>query len=287
MTTPDGTRASHGLALSVAVFAVFVSLSACGTPGMEDTPTYPASGATSPAPVLPIQAQASYPHDPAAFTQGLVYHGGRLYESTGRYGESSLREVELTTGSVLRRVELADEYFGEGLALLDDRLYQLTWREQIGFVYGVSDLRQTGTFAYQGEGWGLTTDGTSLILSDGSSALRFIHPETFAVRHTIVVSDGGAAVTQLNELEWVDGEIWANVWRTDRIARIDPLTGRVTAWLDLSALVPTELRGDADAVLNGIARDADGDRIFVTGKLWPVLHEIAGEADGARNGGGD
>ena len=241
--------------------------------GGETTRTSASPGSAS-APVERVEVINEYPHDSAAFTQGLIFHDGRLYESTGLYGESSLREVELETGSVVRSVELEDDYFGEGLTLLDGRLYQLTWREETGLIYDVDDLEQTGSFDYDGEGWGLTTDGEALIHSDGSHRLRYLDPQTFGVERTIDVTDGGRPIDELNELEWVNGEVWANVWHTDRIARIDPETGRVNVWLDVSGLLPGEQRTDEEAVPNGIAYDAVGDRIFVTGKLWPTLFEI-------------
>lgn len=219
----------------------------------------------------------SFPHDPRAFTQGLVWKDGHLLESTGRNGESSLRRVRLETGEVLQRVDVPAEYFAEGLAVLGDRVFQLTWQHGTGFVYDLADFRQTGTFRYTGEGWGLTTDGRSLILSDGSDQLRFLDPNTFQVQRTLGVVDAGAPVHQLNELEWVRGEIWANVWHDRRIARIDPRTGRVREWLDLTQLYPEAETVDPEAVPNGIAWDDAGGRLFVTGKLWPRVYEITVE----------
>ncbi|HYW05496.1 MAG TPA: glutaminyl-peptide cyclotransferase [Longimicrobium sp.] len=190
------------------------------------------------APTQAARAVRSYPHDPTAFTQGLVFRNGELLESTGRFGESSLRRVKLETGEVLQRVAVPKEYFAEGLAVIGDRAFQLTWQNGVGFIYDLTTFRQTGTFPYQGEGWGLTTDSTSLILSDGSSMLRFLDPTTFAVTRTVEVKDGSNFVDQLNELEWVRGEIWANVWHKDVIARIDPRDGRVLGWLDVGQLLP-------------------------------------------------
>jgi len=227
------------------------------------------------APALAASVVREYPHDTAAFTQGLVYHDGYLFESTGRTGRSSLRQVELATGRVLRLHAVPDQYFAEGLALHAGRLYQLTWQSQVGFVYTPDDFGQTGTFTYQGEGWGLTTDGQSLILSDGSNQLRFLDPANNTVRRTLSVMDGGDFVNDLNELEWVKGEIWANVWHTERIARIDPATGKVKGWVELAGLLEPSRRPDPESVPNGIAYDAEGDRLFVTGKLWPALFEIA------------
>jgi glutamine cyclotransferase len=216
---------------------------------------------------------ARYPHDPNAFTQGLIFHDGYLYESTGRNGQSSLRKVDLESGRVERLQPLDDRYFGEGLTLLDDRLYQLTWQSQTGFVYRLTDFRRLERFSYTGEGWGLTEDGERLILSDGSATLRFLDPESFEVLDSIAVMDGDVPVTNLNELEYIDGEVWANVWYDERVARIDPADGHVLGWIDLSGLYPADQRLP-DAVVNGIAYDADADRIFVTGKLWPAIFEI-------------
>jgi glutamine cyclotransferase len=215
-----------------------------------------------------------WPHDPGAFTQGLVYRGGTLYESTGNHGESSLREVELETGKVLRRHDLPEQYFGEGLALFGGKLYQLTWRSRVGFIYDAATLQPVGQFTYAGEGWGLTEDGTSLILSDGTSTLRFLDPATLTVQRTVTVTDEGREVSRLNELEYVNGEVYANVWKHDLIARINPATGHVTGWIDLTGLLaPEDKLGDED-VLNGIAYDAANDRLLVTGKYWPKLFQI-------------
>jgi glutamine cyclotransferase len=215
-----------------------------------------------------------YPHDPAAFTQGLVFVDGKLYEGTGEEGRSSLREVELETGHVLKKVDVPEPYFGEGIALLNGKIYQLTWQHQVGFVYDAKTFQQVGKFNYSGEGWGLTTDGHSIILSDGSNRIRFLDPDSFRVTKTIAVLDGKLAVNELNELEYVNGEIYANIWHDQRIATIDPQTGRVTGWIDLNGLLPPGDVTDEEAVLNGIAYDEAGKRLFVTGKLWPRLFEI-------------
>lgn len=215
-----------------------------------------------------------YPHDAAAFTQGLVFHQGALYESTGLNGSSSLRRVELETGKVLNLKKVPDEYFAEGLALFNGRLYQLTWQTQRGFVYDLDSFNLVRDFGYTGEGWGLTRDSSSLIMSDGTSRIRFLNPDTFEVQRVITVQDNGRDVTQLNELEYIKGEIYANIWLTDRIARIDPQSGRVNAWINLSGLLsPEDLSRPVD-VLNGIAYDEASDRLFVTGKYWPKLFEI-------------
>jgi glutamine cyclotransferase len=219
------------------------------------------------------QVVARYPHDSNAFTQGLIFHDGALYESTGRYGESSVRRVDLATGRVDRLQPVASDYFGEGLTLFEDRLYQLTWKSGTGFVYRLEDFRPVGTFSYAGEGWGLTQDGERLILSDGTATLRFLDPATFRVLDTVTVMDGDQAVIDLNELEYIDGEVWANVWYDERVVRIDPNDGHVLGWIDMSSIYPAAQRS-SDAVVNGIAYDPESDRIFVTGKLWPAIFEI-------------
>lgn len=216
----------------------------------------------------------TYPHDPKAFTQGLIYLDGYLYESTGLNGQSSLRKVDLRTGLVLERHDLDPHLFGEGLTNWKNMLVQLTWKAQTGFVYDRATFRLLRTFQYGGEGWGLTQDGVHIIMSDGSSALRFLDPQTFQEVKRIVVSDSGVEVHELNELEYIRGRIYANVWQTDLIAIISPQDGRVLGWADLSGLRPESVRGNSDAVLNGIAFDAAHDRLFVTGKLWPKLFEI-------------
>jgi glutamine cyclotransferase len=216
----------------------------------------------------------TYPHDPQAYTQGLLYEDGYLYESTGLNGRSSLRMVDLETGRVLQKADVPSQCFAEGLAAWGSTLIQLTWQSHIAFVYDRFSFRLLHTFTYDGEGWGLTQDGRNLILSDGTASLRFFDPATFReVRH-IVVKDHGSQVTELNELEFVHGEIYANVWHTDRIARISPANGRVLGWIDLSGLLSADQRSDPEAVLNGIAWDSVHDRLFVTGKLWPKLFEI-------------
>jgi glutamine cyclotransferase len=236
------------------------------------------TGVTEPAPSgVPTCSYAvvsQFPHRTDAYTQGLAYGDGHLFESTGLTGRSSLREIEVETGSVLRQVEVPSEYFAEGLALVDDRLFQLTWTSQTGFVYDVSSFQLVGEFSYAGEGWGLTYDGRQLIMSDGTGRLRFVDPVGFTTLRTVEVMAGEEVVDRLNELEYVDGEIWANVWQTDRIARIDPASGRVNAWIDLTGLLPADEREPLTGVLNGIAHDAAAKRIFVTGKFWPSLFEI-------------
>jgi glutaminyl-peptide cyclotransferase len=236
----------------------------------------PSSAQRRPAPATDYALVATFPHDPTAFTQGLVFADGELLESTGLQGESSLRRVELRTGRVLQRIDITPEYFAEGLALVGDSLLQLTWQNKLGFVYDRKTFARKRTFNYATEGWGIAYDGSSrLVMSDGSAQLFFLDPKTLAVTRSIVVRDAGTAVDRLNELEWVDGEVWANVWTTDRIVRISPTTGDVTGWIDLATLWPrTERRPPAD-VMNGIAYDKALRRIFVTGKKWPKLYQIA------------
>lgn len=248
------------------------------------TPEWPVAPAPMPAGAAPVQTfeiVRRYPHDPTAFTQGLIYRGGVLYESTGQY-PSTVRRVRLEDGVVLDRRELDLRYFGEGLTDWGDRLITLTWRNGVGFVWDKATLEPITGFSYEGEGWGLTQDGRRLIMSDGTAELRFLDPETLEETGRITVSDNGQPVLDLNELEWIDpdgagparGEVWANVWETDRIARIDPETGRVLAWVDLTGLLSDAPRDPVEDVLNGIAWDTDGRRLFVTGKNWPALFEI-------------
>jgi glutamine cyclotransferase len=229
-------------------------------------------GRSAPA-VAGFKVVAVYPHDPNAFTQGLAIAGGQLYEGTGLYGQSTIRKVDLATGRVEKQRSINASYFGEGIAILGDHLYELTWQHGIGIVYDLATFTQQRTFQYTGEGWGLTQDGKQLILSDGSAKLRFLDPQTFAVVREIEVRDHGQPVTKLNELEYIEGEIWSNVWYDDRIARISPATGEVLGWIDLAALYPKSARS-SEAVLNGIAYDAAAKRLFVTGKNWPQLYEI-------------
>lgn len=228
------------------------------------------------APVAGFEVVAQYPHDRAAYTQGLVYNpDGTFYEGTGLYGESTLRLVEAETGEVLRSVPLDDDQFGEGVAVIRDRIYQLTWQTGTAFVYDRETFDPLGTFTYDTEGWGLTTDGERLIMSDGSSRIVFRDPETFAATGAIDVRDGKLPVSNLNELELIDGEIWANVYQTNRIARIDPASGDVIGWIDLTGLLDrNDPANEGAEVLNGIAWDQETGRIFVTGKLWPSLFEI-------------
>ena len=228
-----------------------------------------------PAPVQSYKVVATFPHDTTAFTQGLVFADGELYESTGLAGESTLRRVDITTGKTLQRIEVPKQYFAEGLALVGDELLQLTWQHRRGFVYDRKTFQQKRTFTYNTEGWGIAYDGTSrLVMSDGSDTLSFLDPKTLSLTKTLRVQDAGRAIGNLNELEWIEGEIWANVWQTDRIARISPNTGEVTAWIDLASLYPRAQRLPPADELNGIAYDKVTRRIFITGKKWPRLYQI-------------
>jgi glutamine cyclotransferase len=220
----------------------------------------------------------TYPHDRSAFTQGLFYLDGYLYEGTGENYESSIRKVNLETGEVLQKRDLPGEYFGEGIVNWKNKLLELTWKAETGFVYDLATFAPLGQFHYPGEGWGLTQDGKRIIMSDGSAQLRFWDPETLKEIGRVTVTDHGQPITNLNELEWVKGEIYANIWQTDRIARIDPKTGNVTGWINLAGLLTPADRIDEGPqqtdVLNGIAYDAAHDRLFVTGKRWPKLFQI-------------
>jgi glutaminyl-peptide cyclotransferase len=231
----------------------------------------------NPAPVQTFKIIATFPHDTSSLTQGLVYAGdGQFYESTGLQGESTLRRVEIATGKTLQRIDVPAQYFAEGLALVGDELLQLTWQHKLGFVYDRSTFKQKRTFPYKTEGWGIAFDGNSqLVMSDGSDTLTFLDPKTLAPVKTLRVHDAGRNIANLNELEWIEGEIWANVWMTDRIARISPNTGEVNAWIDLSTLYPRAQRMPPADELNGIAYDKATRRIFITGKKWPKLYQIS------------
>jgi glutamine cyclotransferase len=259
-----------GVALSLAV--------ACGA---SSTPTPDAQARpASTAPAAPRVEQYGYrivrshPHDPTAFTQGLTVADGQLFEGTGLYGQSSLRRVDLATGGVLQSIALDSQYFGEGIAVIGDRIYQLTYQTGVGFVYDRKTFGRLKEFTYKGEGWGLTHDGQRLIMSDGTDTLRFWDPETLGELGRLRVRDGDDAVRNINELEFVDGAIYANVWQEERIARIDPKTGVVTAWIDMSNLLTATERSRGVDVLNGIAHDPRTGHFLITGKLWPWVFEV-------------
>ncbi len=230
--------------------------------------------APTPVPVQGVEIKATYPHDAQAFTQGLFFAEGQLYESTGLPGQSDVRKVRLADGKVLQRAVIPADQFGEGSTAWGKEIVSLTWQHGIAHRWDRATLRRTGGFRYQGEGWGLTQDGRSLILSDGTPSLRFIDPVTFEEQRRITVTVDGQPVAQLNELEWVGGEIWANIWQTSRIARVDPATGAVKGWIDLAGLARLHASTDPDKVPNGIAYEPRSKRLFVTGKRWPKLYEI-------------
>lgn len=253
------------------LLATLVLVSACAcSPSATPTPTAPAADAL---PAYSYDIVATYPHDPKAFTQGLVYTDGVLYETTGQEGESWLRKVELATGAVLQQHDIADEFFGEGMVIWGDQIITLTWRGEKGFIFDKATFAPKGEWTYAGEGWGLTADDTQIFMSDGTAQIRKIDPATLQETGRIDVKMNGKPVDKLNELEFVKGEIWANVFETDRIARIDPATGEVKGIIYLGGLLKPDERRKTD-VLNGIAWDKAGDRIFVTGKYWPKLFEI-------------
>jgi glutaminyl-peptide cyclotransferase len=233
-----------------------------------------ATPAAAALPVYGYEVRATYPHDPAAYTEGLFYLDGALYEGTGMPGRSGIRKVRLKDGAVLQSQAIAPNLFGEGIVNWDGELISLTWQDHVGFRWDLKTFRQIGTFQYAGEGWALTQDGKHIIMSDGTPVLKFLDPRTLKEVRRIFVTADGLAVTNLNELEWVKGEILANIWQTNRIARIDPQTGAVKGWIDLTGLPETLHPTDQDSVLNGIAYDAAHDRLFVTGKDWPHLYEI-------------
>jgi glutamine cyclotransferase len=242
-----------------------------------------ANKTSAPAPVYTYEIVKSYPHDPEAFTQGLIFRDGVLYESTGEYGESSLRKVDLNTGKVLQKYDVPEDFFAEGLTFLNDKFYQLTWQDNIAFVYD-TDFKLLKEMRYPGDGWGLTNDGTNLIMSDGTHVLRVVNPENFqTVRTVSVFRENGQPLMNINELEYVKGEIWANIWHSEQptvlgkpnyIVRIDPNSGKILGWIDLSSISPEDVKRDSENTLNGIAYDEASDRIFVTGKKWRRLFEI-------------
>jgi len=263
------------------LFLVLIGLPACsGDDSGSNNSNYATSTPTSVpttvsgVPIYTYKVVNVYPHDSNAFTQGLDYEDGILYEGTGRTGRSSLRKCELATGNISQIYNVPVPYFGEGIVVVEDRIIQLTWKSRIGFVYDKDSFELQKQFTYQTEGWGITYDGERLIMSDGTATLYFWDPVTLEELGNITVKDGNTTVTRLNELEYVDGEIYANIWQTDTIARIDPLTGGVVGWVYLQGLLASEGITQGVDVLNGIAYDEENDRLFVTGKLWPRLFEI-------------
>lgn len=267
-------KASLGLILILCFLAVSISGFSSASAGVMSV-----SGLqkAQPSPEkLPYQIVKTYPHDPKAFTQGLVYRDGYLYEGTGQYGSSNLRKVDIKTGDVVQVKPLSREYFGEGITILGSRIYQLTWYAAMAFVYDLASFELLNTLRYPVavEGWGLTTDGRDLIMGDGSSELFYLDPDTFALKKRLHVTLNDSAVCNINELEYIDGVIFANVWQTNYIIRIDPKSGRVTGIVDLRQIAPVKYRGHTDYVLNGIAYDPASKHLYVTGKMWPELFKI-------------
>lgn len=273
------------LYLFLTLILIAVSFS-CGGGGSNESNVVKNQNVNKTKVVLPVSSYEvvnTYQHDPRAFTQGLVFRDGFLYESTGQEGESTLRKVDIATGKVVQKYDLPKEVFGEGIAIMGDRVYQLSWRDRIAWVYNLSDFKLLRELRYSGEGWGLTHDGTNLFMSDGTHVIRVLDPETFQTVRTVVVNDeSGRPLMKLNELEFVKGEIWANVWHSEaigkpnHIARIDPASGELKGWIDLDGISPGDQRGEdkSENTLNGIAYDEATDRIFVTGKNWKNLYEI-------------
>lgn len=225
-------------------------------------------------PVYGYQVVKTYPHSTASYTEGFLYMDGMFYEGTGLTGHSGLLATEMATGRIVQEADLPRQFFGEGIVNVGPNLYQWTWQTHQGFVYDRLSFRLLRQFSYSGEGWGMTRNAKELITSDGTATLRFRNPDTFAETRAIVVHDGERQIVDLNELEWVHGEVYANVWHTDRIARISPKDGKVVGWIDLKGILPDAQRRDVDSVPNGIAYDEKGDRLFVTGKQWPTIFEI-------------
>jgi glutaminyl-peptide cyclotransferase len=270
--------------IGILLLTAFCGVAGCGagTPRSNSLPidaAPPNANGSAPrgnaaVPVYGYEVVNTFPHDPDAFTQGLIFEDGQILESTGLERHSTLRRVELQTGKVLQKVDVPGYFFAEGMTLFGGKIYQLTWRGMKGFIYDPKTFEKTGEFTYEGEGWGLTHDADSLILSDGTEQLRFIDPNTYQVKRTISVTYNGRPVEELNELEYVKGEIYANVWHDNRVARIDPQTGQVKGWIDFAGLLKSGETTNPEAVLNGIAYDESSDRLFVTGKLWPKLFEV-------------
>jgi glutamine cyclotransferase len=271
--TPTATETPDPTATPMPTATETSEPTATPTPTATETPDPTAAPADS-VPVCTVRVVNTFPHDRTAYTQGLVFEDGGFYEGTGLYGQSTLRRVRLETGEVLQSISLPPEVFGEGIALWEDRIIQLTWQSGLGFVYDRESFALLATFVYPTEGWGLTHDGARLIMSDGTPRLRFWDPDTLVEIGSVTVYDSAGPVIWLNELEYVEGMVLANVYQTDRIAVLDPATGRVTAWIDAHGLLEPEDYAEPVDVLNGIAYDAGGERLFVTGKLWPRIFEI-------------
>jgi len=270
-----GTTAANAVSQPAAA-AVANSPVGQKTPPQNSSAGQDAEAARTPEtiPTYSYKVKNSWPHDRRAYTQGLIFLEGILWESTGQYGSSSLRKVELKTGKVLKQISVPQKYFAEGMTVFNNKVFQLTWQEHKGFIYDPATFQKQGEFTYTGEGWGLTHDGESLIMSDGTNQLRFLDPATLRTKRTVSVLNAGEPVEQLNELEYINGEIYANIYQTDRIVRVDPKSGKILGWIDLTGLLKTKERTGEEDVLNGIAYDEAGKRLFVTGKMWPKLFEI-------------
>jgi len=262
------------LKYSIATLALVTCLSIYHLGYLKAFTNYADAKEKSDIPVFGYRIVNTYPHNTDSFTQGLVFDKGVLYESTGLNGHSAVKIVDLKTGKTLKSHHLPDKYFGEGIAIIKNKIIQLTWRSKTGFVYDRETLKLIKKFSYQTQGWGITYDGKYLIMSDGSAVLYFMNPSTFKIVGTLEVYGDSGKVSNLNELEYIDGEIYANLWGTEKIARINPKTGRVTAWIDLSGLLSDQDKKGRIDVLNGVAFNSDNGRLFVTGKLWPKLFEI-------------
>ena len=274
---PSGATVTRSVALAALMLST--TAAACSGDKAQASAT-PALVASARTPTYTYEVVRTYPHDVGSFTEGLLFHEGRLFESTGNVGQSYIREVDLQTGRAIRQRDLVGKdkrdsgYFGEGIVITGDNLIELTWKSEVALIYDWKTFEPKGQFTYQGEGWAFTSNGDSLIMSNGSSAIVYRDPKTFAITRTITVTDHDVPVSKINELEWVKGEIYANVWETNQIVRIDPATGKVLGWIDLTDILPKAERTGKEDVLNGIAYDAKADRLFVTGKFWPKMFEI-------------
>lgn len=281
MTSGRGVSPNKPSVIALAVVSIaglLACLSSCSGPGegagkqVSNQPPTPSDSQA--AQKISYEVVNTYPHDPQAFLQGLVWYDGGFYESTGLYGESTLRRVEFPSGRVLKKIDLAADLFGEGLALVENHLVQITWQANRGFVYDRDTFRLIREFSYDTEGWGITYDGKNLIMSDGSSTLTYRDPQTYQPVKKLNVTMNGRPVSMLNELEFIEGEIWSNIWQADTIVRINPSTGKVASYLDMRGVLPRESRTGHEDVLNGIAYDGDHKRIFISGKKWPRVLEI-------------
>jgi glutaminyl-peptide cyclotransferase len=262
----EGRRAHPPLLKPLLPALLLLLVSCSGDAHLKERP--------SDVPIYGFEVTAIRPHDVGAYTQGLEYYRGSLYESTGGHGTSSLRQVELESGRVVRKIDVPREYFAEGLTIFRGKIYQLTWHAHKGFIYDLESFQKLGEFTYEGEGWGLTHDSRSLIMSDGTNRIRFLDPVNLSVERSIEVYEAGKPLMKINELEYIKGELYANVWQTDWILRLDARTGKVLGRIDLKGLLASADRTGTTDVLNGIAYDDERDRLFVTGKLWPKLFQI-------------